>query len=157
MPTDMCAKLTRMSLTIGHPEICRKRKSLSTDNTASSSQASLKSKKAKRRLSNLDVSDYIVKHAIHNQTELFAHAETRKQEGEVDLETFLFTLSEKSLSELIDKTWLLKTANKRRTVRMDARGIGLRALFNYYNTTTSVMLTLLNPFMIFWKKVGGNT
>ena len=31
-------------------------------------KASLKNKKAKRRLSNLDVSDYIVKHAIHNKT-----------------------------------------------------------------------------------------
>ena len=93
-------------------KIVAKKKSLSTDNAASSSQASLKSKKAKRRLSNLDVSDFIVKHAIHNQTELFAHAETRKQEGEVDLATFLFTRSEKSLSELIAKTWLLKTASK---------------------------------------------
>ena len=98
--------------TATYRENCRKRRSLPTDDAASSSSTSLKSKKCKRRLSNLDVSDYITKHDIHNQTELFSHAEARKQEGEVDLASNLFSRSEKSISEIIGKTWLLKTASK---------------------------------------------
>ena len=103
--------------TAAYRENCRKRKSLSTDNSGNSSQESLKSKKAKRRLSNLDAQDYIVKHAIHNQTEPFAYAETRKQEDEVDPATFLFICSEKLLSELIAKTCLLKTSLKKAEVQ----------------------------------------
>ena len=71
MPTDMCAKLKNVSHSIGHPDLsdigspqgktgttayrenCCKKKFLSTENAASSSQASFKSKKAKRSCDSL--------------------------------------------------------------------------------------------------------
>ena len=67
--------------------------------------------KAKRRLSNLEVSDFIIKNQIINLQELFAKADTRKQKGECDLATYIFSRSQKTLVELITKSFLLITAS----------------------------------------------
>ena len=64
-----------------------------------------------RRLTNLEVSDYIVANNITTLTQLFAKAESRKEEGECDLAMFLFSRTQKSLGELVSKAWLLKTAS----------------------------------------------
>ena len=64
----------------------------------------------KKRLTNLEVSDFIVKHEIHSQQELFARVEARKQEGQCDLANFLLSRSQTFISEIISKTWLLKNS-----------------------------------------------
>ena len=90
------------------------------ENTASPA----KSKSAKpRRLSNLDVSDFLVKHNIKGDTELFAIAKERKDEGQMDLANFILSKSSKYLNELIEKTWKMQMASenleRKRKSRMD--------------------------------------
>ena len=62
------------------------------------------------RLDNLQVSEFIVKHNIHSNLELFNFAEQRKEAGEMDLAKYLLARNVKQVDELIGKTWLLKTA-----------------------------------------------
>ena len=63
-----------------------------------------------KKLSNMHVSNFIVKNNIKRDTELFAAAKKRKDEGQEDLANFVLTKSSKVLSELIDKTWKMETA-----------------------------------------------
>ena len=69
------------------------------------------STKSRRRLNNLEVSDYLIANNIISVPELFAKAESRKEEGECDLAMFLFSRTQKALDELISKAWLLKNAS----------------------------------------------
>ena len=64
-----------------------------------------------RRLTNLQVSDFIVANNITTLMQLFAKAELQKQECECDLALFLFSRSQKLLGELVSKARLLKTAS----------------------------------------------
>ena len=64
-----------------------------------------------RRLTNLEVSDYIVANNIKTLTQLFLEAESHKQEGECDFAMFLFSRTQKSFGELLSKAWLLKTTS----------------------------------------------
>lgn len=89
-------------------EASRKRKS--TSSSLQPEEASHGSK-SRRRLNNLEVSDYIIANNISNVQELFAKAESRKEEGECDLAMFLFSRTQKALDELISKAWLLKNAS----------------------------------------------
>ena len=89
----------------------RKRKSVQpTGETASTSTAN--SSKKPQRLTNIEVSDFIVKHGVHNTTELYAMAESRKSQGECDLAAFIFSRAEKNISELIEKSWAMQGAAK---------------------------------------------
>ena len=76
-----------------------------------------------KRLSNLEVSDYIIKHGIHNTTEMYAMAENSKSQGDCDLAAFLFSRAEKNICELIDKSWKMKGAayemERENTSRLD--------------------------------------
>ena len=88
----------------------RKRKSTeSSSHTASSSKGATVEKKP-ARLTNLQVGDMIVQNKIRSKTELYAMAESRKREGENDLANFLFSRQEKTISEVITKSWFLKSA-----------------------------------------------
>lgn len=69
-------------------------------------------KKAKR-LSSIEVSDFIVKHRLYNKTELYAMAQSRKDNGECDLAAFLFSRNEKFIVELIQKTWAMNEASSK--------------------------------------------
>ena len=89
-------------------EAAKKRKS--TTNVIAESTA-LEGNKQKRRLSNLEVSDFVVAKNITTVEQLFAKAEARKQEGESDLAHFLFSRTQKSTEELIRKSWMLKQAS----------------------------------------------
>ena len=105
----------------GHPDLS----AIEMPRTTKSTEAYRASRKAKRsasaatatlcatstprsgkqkKLCNVDVSDYILKHNVKTYTELFAKAQIRKDEGQYDLTEFLFSRSEKALNELIKKT-----------------------------------------------------
>ena len=74
----------------------------------------IKQKRSKpRRLTNMEVSDFLVKHNIRRDTELFALAKERKDEGQMDVANFIMSKSSKVLNELIDKTWKMQTANEK--------------------------------------------
>ena len=68
--------------------------------------------KKKRRLSNLDVSELLLKNGIKRDIELLALANTQKAEGKCDLAEFVLGKSDKSLKELITCTWKMENASK---------------------------------------------
>ncbi|CAB3996967.1 hypothetical protein DSY43_02735 [Paramuricea clavata] len=65
-----------------------------------------------KRLTNVEVSDFLVKHKIKRDTELFAVAKVRKDQGQMDMANFILSKSSSVLNELIDKTWKMQTANE---------------------------------------------
>ena len=79
------------------------------EGTASQRQKSTANKKV-RRLSNLDVSDFLIKHSIKNTTQLLSMAKTRKDDGQTDLASFVLSRSSKNISELIENTWKMEQA-----------------------------------------------
>lgn len=109
--------------TIGSPrtKACNKanRKRHAAKNAASSS-ASKKSAKVddagaqqwNRKLTPLDVGDYVIKKNISCKKQLYAEAAKRKEQGECDLAAFMFSKTEKYLAELIFKAWTMKNAEK---------------------------------------------
>lgn len=78
---------------------------------AGTSRSSLLTSPINKKLTNIEVGDYVIKNNIKTITEIFAAAEKRKEEGQCDLAMYLFTRSEKFVKELIGKSWLLKQAN----------------------------------------------
>jgi hypothetical protein len=65
-----------------------------------------------RKLNAIDVAAYIVKNKIDTKLQLYAKSNERMAEGECDLANFMFTRTEKSLSELIMKAWTMHNAQK---------------------------------------------
>ena len=61
-----------------------------------------------RRLSNLEVAEFMIKNNIRRSTELYAVANERKAEGDKDLAEFVLSRSSKTLQELIQNTWELE-------------------------------------------------
>ena len=65
-----------------------------------------------KKLSNLDVSEFIVANNVRSDKELMIVAKTRHSEGEKDLYKFIINKSSKSLSELLDMTWKMNDASR---------------------------------------------
>ena len=65
-----------------------------------------------RRLSNLEVSDFITQNNIQNSTELFSVANERKEAGQIDLANFLLSRSPKCVEDLLSSTAKLKNSTK---------------------------------------------
>ena len=89
--------------------------SSSQPSAASCSQTSSKTptKQYKiKRLSNLEVSDFISENHISNSTELFAVANDRKVDGQRDLANFVLSRTTKALEELISNTYRLENSAK---------------------------------------------
>ncbi len=66
----------------------------------------------KRRLSNLAVSEIILKNDILNETQLLAHANEQKENGKIDLAEWVLAKPSKGRNELISSTWNMKGAAK---------------------------------------------
>ena len=64
-----------------------------------------------KKLTNVDVSKFLVSNNIRDQTKLMAIANDRHSAGEKDLYRFIISRSSKSLSELIDMTWKINNAS----------------------------------------------
>jgi len=63
-----------------------------------------------RRLSNLDVSEFLVKHNITTDTELYAKAHEQQEDGKKDLAQFVLSRNAKSLQNIIATTWKMRSA-----------------------------------------------
>ena len=74
-------------------------------------QGSSTSTKKLKRLSNLDVSDFIMKYKIKSETALLAVANEQRQEGKKDLANYVLSRNTKSLSDVIKQTWKMKEAS----------------------------------------------
>jgi hypothetical protein len=82
-----------------------------TVNDQSKQNKPTKQKKV-RRLTNLDVSEFIVKTEIKNETQLFAKACEQQEAGKKDLANFLLNRSPKAVSDLLATTWKMQNARK---------------------------------------------
>ncbi len=81
------------------------------------------SAKRMKKLSNLEVSDFIVEKQIKSETELLAIANEQREEGKKDLADFVLSRNSKSLNDLIKQTWKMKEASstlqREKTSRME--------------------------------------
>ena len=87
----------------------RKRQSAKQESTTPDQPHMSKSKKRKR-LSNGQVSSFLVENNIHRIKELQAAAKQRLDNGESDLNEFVLNKSPKQLNDLISMTWEIHTA-----------------------------------------------
>ena len=74
-----------------------------------------------KKLSNIDMSEFIQKHDIRDQTSLLAIANNQREEGKKDLACFVLSRSFKSLDELIKQTWRMQEASAVLTRRKASR------------------------------------
>ncbi len=63
-----------------------------------------------RRLSNIEVSEFVKEHNINNETSLLAVANEQQQAGKKDLAAFLLSRTQKQVNELISTTWKMADA-----------------------------------------------
>ena len=66
-----------------------------------------------KRLTNLDVSEFLIKHNIKSDTALFAKAHEQKEAGKKDLAQFVMSHSSKSLQDVIQNTWKMHTSSEK--------------------------------------------
>ena len=90
-------------------EKAKKRKSDSAGGESSSSSHTEKTEKI-RRLSNLDVAEFVVKNNITKSNQLFAAAKQRKNEGNKDLANYVMSRSAKKLEEILENAWKMEKA-----------------------------------------------
>lgn len=110
---------------------------------------------AKRRLSNLDVSDFIVANKIHDRKELYSIANQRKNQGQCDLANFIFNRRDSQLDEIITKSWFMQNAESELADEYTPRMIAVRQCAelpcshddcDWLNTALEVLeLNHLNP------------
>ena len=67
-------------------------------------------KEKRKRLTALDVSYIILERNIKTVTELHAYAQKQREEGKTDLVLFILSKQLKAVHDLINTTWLMKTA-----------------------------------------------
>ena len=66
-----------------------------------------------RWLSNLYVSEFLIKHNIRSDTELFAKAHEQKDAGKKDLAYFVMSRTSKSLQDVIRNTWKMYSSSEK--------------------------------------------
>ena len=64
----------------------------------------------RKKLSNLDVAEFLVKNQIKSETELLAVANEQNEQGKKDLASYVISRNSKSLKELIQQTWKMQEA-----------------------------------------------
>ena len=119
--TGMCVKVNQTVKviqieTVGSPRTKNaiRRNSANTSKRKSqdqSSESSCKPKKLKR-LTNIEVSKFLVANKIRTETELMVVAKERNINGEGDVYSFIMNKSPKAFSDLIHTIWRLENAVK---------------------------------------------
>lgn len=71
------------------------------------------SKRQKKRLSALDVSQIIVEKSIHNITDLHALAKDQKDEGKTDLTQFIVSRTPRVLDDLLKSSWEIENSREK--------------------------------------------
>lgn len=85
----------------------------STNNTPSNSATpakKLKEPMKPKKLTNIDVSEYLVKHNVQTENELHVIAKQRHDDGEKDMYSYIINKSQKALSEIVSTTWKIQNA-----------------------------------------------
>lgn len=120
--TKQCIKANR--------RYSNQRDATSSTGEASKEKKKKSSKKNPSRLSNLEVSDFMIENNIKSDTELFAVANEQKNAGKKDLANFVLSRSSKSLQDLISSTWRMQQASTKLHRRTIGRMERLRTLAN---------------------------
>ena len=86
------------------------RRNSKSNGECSSTTNSESSVKKTKRLSNINVADFITKHNIKRDIELMSLANARKLEGLTDLAEFIYNRSPKAITDLIQNAWKMSEA-----------------------------------------------
>ena len=86
------------------------RKSYAQENPTHAAQKKKQKATCRKRLTQFEVSEFLLKNNIRRDTELFYEANKRKEEGQTDLAAFVLSRSSKSLNDLIENTWRMNNA-----------------------------------------------
>ena len=89
-----------------------KNNTTSTSTTASTND-NITTKTKPQRLSNLEVSEFMLENVIKTYTELFAKADEQKKAGKKDLANFVLARSSKALNDLLSNTWKMEAASSK--------------------------------------------
>jgi len=87
---------------LAYKAACQKRKSTSSSSTSTTSKA--------KKITNLDISEFLVAKNINTVDELLAKAHQQSAEGKKDLKKFVLGKSPKALQDLISTTWRMEKA-----------------------------------------------
>ena len=101
---------------------------------ASDSETSVKKAKVRKpkRLSNKDVSEFLLKHSIKTENELMGIAKQRHGVGEKGIYNFIVNKTQKALNELVSTTWKIQNATA--VVKRNPKS-RIKILNEYANTT----------------------
>ena len=93
----------------------KKSKEKRAANNKQNGQQKERNKKSKKlsRLSNLDVSEFMVENNIKRETGLFKIADEQKKAGEKDLAKFVLSGPVKASSDLLENTWKMESTSKK--------------------------------------------
>lgn len=109
---EVGSPVTKKCISAYKKKCAEKRKSFS-ESTASAS-ATLRSDRSEikkpRRLSNLDVSEFLIKNNIKTEEELLSRANEQLKCGKKDLANFIYNRSERARLELIKTAWKMEAA-----------------------------------------------
>ena len=64
----------------------------------------------RKRITQFEVGEFLVKNNIHQDTDLFYEANKTKEDTQTDLAAFLLSRSSKALNDLIENTWEMQNA-----------------------------------------------
>ena len=99
------------------------RKSYAQENPIDAPQKKKQKATSRKRLTQFEVSEFLLKNNIHRDTEPFYEANKRKEKGQTDLAAFVLSRSSKSLNDLIENTWKMNHAKasieREKTTRME--------------------------------------
>ena len=108
---------------IGSPQTKNSTKAYRRKHKSSSLNETDTKKTKLKRLTNFEVSQFIVLENTKTDTELFAKAQQQKEAGKFELANFLLSRSPKALSDLMENTWKMQGAitkvNQNNTPRLE--------------------------------------
>ena len=114
------------------------------------------SRKEKKRLTAFGVSEIILEKNLKTITEVHAFAQGQRDDGKTDLVQFILNKPPKSIQDLLDTTWRMKTAKEGLERAKKNRKTRTRTRFDsYWNTAaTDIKYVLVESFEsdeCFWK------
>ena len=99
------------------------RKSYAQENPIDAPQKKKQKATSRKRLTQFEVTEFLVKSNIHRDTELSYEANKRKEEGRTDFAALVLSRSSKSLNDVIENTWKMNrekvSIEREKTTRME--------------------------------------
>ena len=101
----------------------KSRKSYAQENPTDAPQKKKQKATSRKRLTQFEASEVLVKNNIHRDTELLYEANKRNEERKTDFAAFVLSRSSKFINDLIENTWKMNNAKasteRQKTTRME--------------------------------------